>query len=305
MTGEAPPFVTVVIPTYERPQALARCLASLAAQDYPRDRFAVVVANDGGSTSLDGVIGAHACELCLTLLQVPHGGPAAARNQGAAAGRGEFLAFIDDDCTADPRWISGLVAALRRNPRAAIGGRVVNAVPDNPYVRASHTLLAFLYRYYHEQRRGLLPFFTTNNLAVGADVFAQVGGFDTTFTLASEDRDWCDRCRYAGHPLVYVPEAVVHHAPFLSFTRYVRMYLRYGEGAWRFHRARAGRGRRSSEVEALGFYTGMLSAPFASGDPQPVRQSLLLFLSQAVAAVGFVRAALRARWAKHPTGRTE
>jgi len=295
MTSASQPFVTVVIPTYRRPAALARCLASLAAQDYPAHRFEVVIADDGGAVPLDEVIAAHASALSLVPLTLHHGGPAAARNHGAAAGRGEVLAFLDDDCIADPGWISALVVALDRTPNAAVGGGIVNGVPDNPYVRASHTLLAFLYRFYHEQQRGWLPFFTTNNLAVRTDTFAAVGGFDPSFVFASEDRDWSDRCRLAGHPLVHAPDAVVMHAPYLTLGRFLRMHLRYGEGAWRFHRARAARGEYARHVERSDFYVGMLTAPFRQGDPQPLRQSLLLLISQAVAALGYAQAAWRAR----------
>jgi GT2 family glycosyltransferase len=293
MIDDARPFVTVVIPTYERPQALGRCLTSLSAQDYPHDRFEVIVVNDGGATSLAEVVDAHRKQVDVALVAVPHGGPAAARNRGAAAGRGEILAFIDDDCTADGRWISMIVAALCEHPPAAIGGQVANGVLTNPYARASHTLLAFLYRYYHVNQQGLLPFFTTNNLAVRADVFAQVGGFDVAFPFASEDREWCDRCRSVGYPLVYAQRAVVHHAPNLSFARFIRMHFRYGEGAWRFYRVRARRGEQAEGFESVDFYTGMLHAPFVVGDPEPRRQSLLLILSQAIAALGFVWAALR------------
>jgi GT2 family glycosyltransferase len=302
MTRAICPFVTVIIPTYQRPAALTRCLASLAAQDYPADCFEVVVADDGSDVPLDQVIAAHAATLSVVLLRLDHGGPAAARNQGAAVARGEILGFIDDDCIADPGWISALVGALSRHADAAVGGAIVNGVPENPYVRASHTLLAFLYRYYHEQQRGWLPFFTTNNLAVRGETFAAVGGFDPTFPFASEDRDWSDRCRRAGHPLVHAPDAVVVHAPDLSMGRFLRMHFRYGEGAYRFHRARAARGEPTHHVERVDFYAGMLTAPFAQGDRQPIRQSFLLLLSQAVATLGFAQAAWRARRARRKAG---
>lgn len=301
MMSDSHPFVTVVIPTYQRPAALARCLASLAAQDYPVERFEVVIADDGGGMALDDVVALHATTMTLVPLTLEHGGPAAARNQGAAAARGEILAFIDDDCTADPRWLSALVAALAQHPDAAVGGGIVNGVPENPYVRASHTLLAFLYHHYHEKQRGWLPFFTTNNLAVRTETFTAVGGFDPSFIFASEDRDWSDRCRRAGHPLVHAPDALVTHAPNLSMGRFLRMHFRYGEGAWRFHRARAARGEHARQVERGDFYVGMLTAPFTQGDPQPVRQSLLLLISQAVAVLGYAEAAWRARRGKITT----
>lgn len=291
MTGTSAPFVSVVIPTYRRPAALARCVASLVAQDYPHDGFEVIVVEDGGGGSPGAELSSQS--LCIKRLPIPHGGPAAARNHGAAVARGEILAFIDDDCTADESWLSTMVARIREQCDAAVGGRVTNAVPGNRYARASQTLITFLYQYYHEKQRGLLPFFTTNNLAVRADAFSRLGGFDATFGFASEDREWCDRWLEGGNRLVYAPDAVVHHAPQLSFMGFVRQHFRYGEGAWRFHRARAQRSTQSMGIEPLDFYLGMLHAPFTLGDREPIRQALLLLGSQAIAALGYAVAAFR------------
>lgn len=291
MTGSTPAFVSVVIPTYRRPAALDRCLASLAAQDYPHDRFEVIVVDDGGTESAGGE--RRIAGMCVKWLPVPHGGPAAARNRGAAVARGDILVFIDDDCTADTRWLSTMAARVGASADAAIGGQVTNAVPDNRYARASQTLITFLYQYYHEKNQGLLPFFTTNNLGVQAELFRRQGGFDATFAFASEDREWCDRLLQAGGRLVYAPDAIVHHAPNLSFAGFVRQHFRYGEGAWQFHRARGSRSSQTMEIEPFDFYAAMLRAPFVHGDPEPIRQSLLLVASQAIAAIGYAVAALR------------
>lgn len=292
MSSAPVPPVSVIIPTRGRPAALERCLESLAGLTYPRHQVQVIVVHDGERAD---VATTHDSDRCPTTthLTVPHGGPGAARNAGAAAAGGEILAFLDDDCLAAPDWLTRLTRALAEHPDAAVGGRVVNALPQNPYARANHTLLDFLYHYYHEQHRGHLPFFTTNNLAVRRAVFETLGGFDTSFPFASEDRDWCDRCRDAGHPLRYAPEALVHHAQTLTFREFIRQHVRYGEGAWRFHRARARRHHHPFGFESPRFYAAMLSAPYRHGNARPWRQSLLLVLSQAAAAAGFVVASLR------------
>lgn len=287
------PGVSVIVPTYRRPRALARCLLSLARLEYPADRFEVIVVDDEGGIDLEPIIAAGGSN--VRLVTASHGGPAASRNTGAAVAHFENLAFIDDDCVAAEDWLSELTRTLTRDPGSVVGGRVNNGLRHNPYARASQTLLTFLYRYYHQERRGRFAFFTTNNLAVRKELFDRLGGFDESFEFASEDREWSDRCRQLGHPLVYVQDAVVDHESDLDLRGFLRQHFRYGKGAWSFHRARAERheGDARFEIEGADFYLRMLFSPFASGDTSPVSQSLLLFSSQAVGALGYLVAVLR------------
>lgn len=279
---------TVIVPTRNRLPALARCLASLRDLQFPGDRFSVVVVNDGGADPCEVVDSVSDC-LTISLLRQEHAGPAAARNAGAATSSADALAFIDDDCVADPEWLSALSARLTTSPEAVVGGRVVNLLDGNVYARTSQTLLGHVYRYYHEERGGPLRFFTTNNLAVSTSTFLRVGGFDAGFAFACEDRDWSDRAMFAGFDLVYEPKAIVRHAHDLTLLALLRQHQQYGQGAVRFHRRRAARRGERVRMEPLRFYAGMLAAPFVTGDPQPLRLAFLLAATQAAATFGFVQ----------------
>src|SRR4051794_19726519 len=104
------PFFSVIIPTRDRPEQLVACLRSLGALAYPRDRFEVIVVDDGSTTALEPIVGRSRGELHLALLKQSNAGPAAARNTGAAHAKGEFLAFIDDDCSPASDWLQALAA---------------------------------------------------------------------------------------------------------------------------------------------------------------------------------------------------
>jgi len=186
MTHHLPHF-TVVVPTYDRPRQLAECLAALADLDYPRERFEVVVADDGTPASPERVVAGFRDRLDLRLLTLPHGGPARARNAGAEVARGEYLAFTDDDCAPAVNWLRCLAARFAESPGHAIGGRTINRLDRNPYSTASQVLIDYLYGYF-TPRRG--RFFTSNNLAAPTSLFQAVGGFDVSFPLpAAEDRE--------------------------------------------------------------------------------------------------------------------
>jgi GT2 family glycosyltransferase len=280
------PSFTVIVPTYDRPRSLAECLAALADLDYPRDRLEVVVADDGSPESPEGVVAGFRDRLDLCLLHLPHGGPARARNAGAEAARGEYLAFTDDDCVPAADWLARLAARFAHAPGHAIGGRTINRLDRNPYATASQVLIDYLYGYF-APRPG--RFFTSNNLAVPASLFRAVGGFDENFPLAAaEDREFCGRWSQLGHPLLHVPEAVVHHAHTLDFWRFWRQHFNYGRGAWNFRRLIARREQHPVRIEPVAFYTELLLYPLRqSGWRGSLRLSLLLAIAQLANALGF------------------
>lgn len=285
------PITSIVIATRNRPARLAECLEHLAGLDYPRGQFEVIVVDDGSEQALDSTVAPYLESLQLTLLARPPGGPARARNAGAAEAAGRFLAFTDDDCRPDPGWLGALVARLEATPGVVVGGRVVNGLPANAWSSASQLLCDYLYRYYNPDPDAA-RFFTSNNLAIPTDRFDGVGGFNPSYSLpAGEDRDLCDRLLGSGTRLVFEPTAVVIHAHALDARRFLRQHFRYGRGARRFRRQRAGTAGRA---EPIGFYTGLLAAPFSSGHGlREVQLSGLLALAQLANAAGFLTELVR------------
>ena len=283
----ATPFFSIVVPTYDREEKLACCLKALAGLAYPQDRFEVIVVNDGGTvprtvpSSLDR-------DLEVKLIHQEHRGSAAARNTGAAQARGDLLAFTDDDCEPDPHWLTAMARSLSAWPDNLIGGRTLNALPRNTYSTASQLLAGYVYLYYNADPHAA-RFFASNNVALSAESFAAIGGFDSTYTrTAAEDRDLCDRWRYYGRRMTYAPEAVVHHAHDLTFRTFWRQHFSYGRGAYQFHQARSLRDGKPIRIEPPSFYANMLR--YAFKDPGTLRPTLLaalLVLSQAANASGF------------------
>ena len=244
------PIFSVVITTYNRPEELAGCLESLAAQDCGRDAFEAIVVDDGGERPLDEVVDGFRGRLAVSLIRQTHGGAAKGRNTGAARARGRYLAFTDDDCRPDAGWLSALDRRLARDPGVLAGGRTVNALGANLCSAASQLIVDVVYEHYNPDPENA-RFFASNNMAMSAEEFRRLRGFDEGFDLhACEDRDLCDRWRHAGRRMVYAPDAVVRHGHQLSFTAFCRQHFAYGRGAVRFHRLRAerGSGRLAREV---------------------------------------------------------
>ncbi|MCA1631225.1 MAG: glycosyltransferase [Acidobacteria bacterium] len=288
---EATPLISIIVPTRGRHAQLAACLASLAAQDFPRDGFEVIVVDDGSVPPVGDRVAPFRGRLDLKLLAQPNAGPAAARNRGAAQARGPFLAFTDDDCLPDAGWLAALAARFRASPADLVGGRTVNALADNPYSATSQLIIDVVYDHYNAGGGGA-SFFASNNFAAPAEAFRAAGGFDVNFRC-SEDRDFCDRWRGGGRRLVYAPEAVVRHAHALGALSLWRQHFGYGRGAYSFHRKREARGARRFKPESA-FYSKLLRAALAQQRPaQSIRMTALLAWAQLANAAGFFYECLR------------
>jgi len=282
------PPISVVIPTRNRPGALDACLAGLAAQTLPSERFEVVVVDDGGSAELGDVVDRYQGSLSISLSRRPHAGPSAARNTGAGRARSGLLAFTDDDCVPDPGWLETIVAAVGRSPGCLVGGRTENALAGNPCSEASQAVIAYLYAE-GLRRTGELPFVASNNLALERDLFEALGGFDESFPeAAAEDRDLSARCKARGGSLVYEPAALVRHEHPLDARSLVRQYVAYGRGARRLERSRD-QAHEAPGIRSFGFYAGMLFQPFRRHSPgRAVVVASLIALTQIGTAIGYV-----------------
>lgn len=280
--------ISVVIPTYERPDSLLRCLDGVAAMAGAGPGLQVVVVNDGGTPPPSAAIDGLRERLDLTVVQQDRAGPAAARNVGAARARGGVVAFLDDDCVPATGWLEALSAGVVRDADVAVGGRTVNALPGNPYSSASQLVVDYLYAQ-HNDHGGEATFFASNNVAFPRRALLAIGGFDTSFARpAGEDRDLCDRWRRAGHRMTFVPEALVRHAHVLGPRSFWRQHFDYGRGAYAFRRARARRDGGRIALEPPHYYARLVRTPFATdAGVRALRLATLLAVAQLANAAGY------------------
>jgi len=289
--------VAIIVPTYNRPARLGQCLAHLARLE--GGPYRTIVVDDGGDQPVDALC--HPYRDWVELVRKVNGGPATARNAGAAAARsGDLLAFTDDDCSPRPDWITRLVAAHAGVKGRLVGGRVDNALPDNVYSSASQTLCSYLYEYFRASGSEL-TFFTSNNMCCRRDDFLASGGFDESFPIpAGEDRDFGIRWGEGGGELVYVPDAVVDHAHDLDLSTFWRQHSNYGRGARQLHLTMDGRGHRRPKLERSGFYLGMFSYPFRARSKRPLTEAALVGVSQLAMIAGYGSAVMAERKTRTP-----
>lgn len=249
---------TIVIPTFNRPDQAARCLAALAAGEFAPEQFEVVMVDDGSRARYAEHITPFGQKMNVTLLHQENAGPSAARNMGAHHAKGKFLAFLDDDCAPSPGWLKNLADVFASDPDCLAGGRNVNGSPENPYCEAGQFIEDAIYSTYESNPRKVF-FFASNNMALPRVGFAAAGGFDTRFRgVGAEDREFCDRWRRRGGRMRYAPRAVVFHSPKLDGKLFLRKYFNYGRGD--FHYARSPFRREAGlAAQTLGHYSRIIS----------------------------------------------
>ena len=266
--------VSVVVPTRDRPDRLARCLAALDRQTV--DDLEIVVVDDA-SRDAAAVAAAVARVSRARLLRGEGRGPAAGRNAGLRAAGGAVVCFTDDDCEPVPGWVAALVGRIESGADAA-AGPTRNARPGNPFATAAQAIASHLAEATLDPATGRMRFAPTSNLGCRAAALAAVP-FDERYPLAAgEDRDWCARLLASGRTLVFEPTAVVGHHQELDASGFWRQQVRYGRGAYRF---RSDHGTLL-RWEAPRFYTGLLRRGLADGP----RVAALVAVAQLATALG-------------------
>lgn len=244
---------SVIIPTYNRRVQLTECLMAIRSQGFPKDAVEIIVVDDGSRVPVEERIRRHEELGKIRCVRVPNSGPAAARNWGSKASRGEYLVFIDDDCIPSPDWLANVDQCATLHPDCLIGGRTMNRLFHNPHATTSQLIVDAVYRFYNADPISA-RFLATNNMTVRADLFAHVGGFHEGFRIASEDREFCDRWLHQKRQIVFCREIVIFHDHLLDFASFCRQHFNYGRGAYQYHYLRHERGSGSIKAD-MKFYT--------------------------------------------------
>lgn len=292
------PTVSVVIPTRNRPQAIERCLDALAEQTLPPGSFEVVVVDDGSEPALSLDPARWSSKFELKLIRQKNTGPAGARQRGVAEARGEFLAFTDDDCLPTPTWLEKLVAALRENPEAMVGGSTFNGLKNDLFAETSQLILEMVYEHFNRDPANSY-FFASNNIALRRDRYLASGGFDPDFdSPAAEDREFCDRWRMQRRPLVWKKDSWIEHRHAQDVFGFCRLHFRYGQGAFLYQAKRKERASGSMAAD-MAFHRSLPKMVLQKiRDRRRLEQLTIpaaFFLWQAMNTTGFFRGLLKSR----------
>ncbi len=193
-------LISVVIPTYQRNDLLAKCLACLAPGTQTMDalRYEVIVTDDGKSTTAEKMVVEQFP--WARWVKGPQRGPAANRNNGAKYARGQWIAFTDDDCLPSAGWLEKYADAIE---------------PDIQIYEGKTTCIDGCIPIIEEAPINLTGgLMWSCNLMIERATFNGLGGFDDSYPYASmEDIDFLERVHLHGIATRFISDALIDHPP--------------------------------------------------------------------------------------------
>lgn len=211
------PFVSVIIPVHNGGSDFASCLQALTLSTF--DDWELIVVDDGSTDGSDSLASEAADVLLFT---GGRAGPAAARNLGAERARGQWLCFLDADCSVHPDSLQAAMRVIAREPGIDAVFGSYDDTPSAPGIVSRFKNLQ--HHFVHQRGERRAETFWTGFGLVRRDVFMRLGGLDATRYRRSsiEDIELGYRMREAGCEIRLVPEALVTHHKKWSLWRLIR-----------------------------------------------------------------------------------
>ena len=221
------PFLSLIIPVYNRPDEVEELLESLTRQ---RERnFEVILVEDGSQTPCDVVAERFKDRLELSYYAIPNSGPGNARNYGAKQSKGDYLIVLDSDCILPPGYIQAVNRELEETNADAFGG------PDRASDSFTDVQKAINY--------AMTSFFTTGgirggkkkmdkfyprsfNMGIRRTVYESLNGFSAM--RFGEDIDFSIRLFKGGYKVCLFPSAWVYHKRRTDWRKFFRQVYNSG-----------------------------------------------------------------------------
>jgi cellulose synthase/poly-beta-1,6-N-acetylglucosamine synthase-like glycosyltransferase len=223
------PFISIVVPIRNEQDTIERLARSLLDQDYPHDRYEILMADGGSTDRTRELLSAADVETRIRVLDNPGRTAPAALNVAIAAARGDIVTRVDGHSYVAPDYLSRIVAVMQQTGESVVGGPVL-MFADTPFRKALVEAL------YAKAGVGAVPYRTlrtrayVESLQTGSfkrEVLDQVGPFDETLAVV-EDLDMNTRIRKAGYKLLLDPSIRFWYLPRPSLRALWRQIVTVG-----------------------------------------------------------------------------
>jgi glycosyltransferase involved in cell wall biosynthesis len=220
------PRVSIVVPVYNGAKTIDMCLTSLLEQDYPTDRYEVIVVENCSTDNTAEVVDQYP----VRLVRSTQRGPAPARNLGIKHSDADIVAFTDADCIAATNWLRSLVEPYADPLVGATGGPILAfESPERSTIELfsdEHSPLVNYISGDHE----FLPHLYTSNASYRRSLLVQIGAFNSSLVTADDvDLSWRLQLQ-TGHKVAFASNAIIYHRHRATLDGLKRQYRQYGFG---------------------------------------------------------------------------
>ena len=203
--------ISVVIPVFIEEKRIIAALSAI--QNGSLLPMEIIVVDGGSSDRTVSLVQRSYPDVIL--LNNPDRTAAAGRNVGIQKARGDIVAFTDGDCIVDKDWLRNILKHFEQQDIDGLGGKVLNAVPENHYEEywgnlAWNLIMSFPDKSYVVKEKKLNDAFVTANCAYKRSLLDRIHGFNEFFANNAEDVDLCWRAVDSGAKLIYVPDVVIY-----------------------------------------------------------------------------------------------
>jgi len=198
------PKVSVVIPCHNVEKEIANCITALLEQDYPKDKFEIIVVDDGSTDDTLGIVSGYDIKV---LRHERRKGRAVAMNTGIEVASGSIIAFTNADCVPEKSWLMKLIAGYTNDRVAGVGGLTTTPAEGDIYLEFMRRLS---YMQYNGPENTYSPL-SSSNISYRKSILQEVGGFDTDLQFSGEDQDIWLKVKQLGYDVLYTQKAKVYH----------------------------------------------------------------------------------------------
>jgi glycosyltransferase involved in cell wall biosynthesis len=195
--------ISIIIPALNEENMIGRCLESVAKLAFSRDRFEVLVLDNGSRDRTLDIAETFRDRLNLKVLQKTNVRISALRNLGARAAAGDILVFLDADCLAPEDWLDRILDLASADGAGVLGAHYLLPEDSTWVGRTWH-------RYQEAPKSGEVSHVPAGDLVMRCEDFLSLGGFDESIQT-NEDYELCERARKSGMQVRAFPRIGVIH----------------------------------------------------------------------------------------------
>ncbi len=223
---------SIIIPSFNRSEEIRDLLHSLDDLNFSRDRFEVIVADDGSTDDTKDVVSQAQKSVSYHLHYVSqkNQGPGAARNLGMQNARGDFFIFVDSDVTVPPDWLREIDRALHEQQADAFGGPDTFRRDFPALLKAiNYSMTSFITTGGLRGKKGkkIAKYYPRSfNMGLSRLVWQKIGGFSSL--RHGQDIEYSHRILKSEAKVIFIADAPVFHKRRTNLRRFFRQVFNWG-----------------------------------------------------------------------------